>query len=321
MSIYQTREHYVYLYLRESDGSPYYVGKGKGNRYKERHRVNIPPKEENIVFVEKDLTNEEACDLEKELISQYGRKDLGEGILHNQTYGGDGGNTSKSASYQRWLYLVARNPESEYIKTISDRMKANNPMFNPDIAIKSQTPIARLKRAESRKGKPMPESAKERLREIAKEHAMENSLRMKETWKDDNYRKSFSVSAKSAIDEVKKLTEEQFYEWIKDKKLFTDNGKTGDVRPNSRVKMIVEHFGKIEEFYGDYYRNKEQKKKKSWYYYKDCSDEEFLIWLESQSLFRKDGHPNPKVLSVIRHRALEEQYYGKLSSPVEVAAG
>jgi hypothetical protein len=35
------KDYYVYLYLRESDGTPYYVGKGRGNRYKKRHRVNI----------------------------------------------------------------------------------------------------------------------------------------------------------------------------------------------------------------------------------------------------------------------------------------
>ena len=319
MSIYQTREHYVYLYLRESDGTPYYVGKGKDDRYKEKHRVNIPPKEENIVFVAKDLTNEEACDLEKLLIFQYGRKDLGEGILQNQTDGGDGGNTSKSESYQIWLHTVARNQDSDYVKMLSHKMKTNNPMFNPEIAIKSQTPEARKKRGESRRGKPMPEAAKERLKELAKEQKDEKSLRMKETWKDDSYRERFSNGAKRAIDEVKDFTEQQFYEWIKSKKLFTNDGKSGDIRPNSRVKLIIEHFNKMEEFYGDYYRDKERNNKKSWYYYKDCSDEEFSQWIETQSLFRKDGKPNPRIVSVIKHRGLKEHYYGNLS-PVEVAA-
>lgn len=80
---------YVYMYLRE-DGTPYYVGKGKGNRYKAQHNVPVPPLE-RIQFVKKDLSNANAVLLEIELISKYGRKDLGTGILRNQTEGGEGG--------------------------------------------------------------------------------------------------------------------------------------------------------------------------------------------------------------------------------------
>ena len=81
-------EHYVYLYLR-IDGTPYYVGKGKGNRYKGSHTVSVPPLE-RIEFVAENLTDEQACKLEQELIEQYGRKDLGTGILRNLTSGGEG---------------------------------------------------------------------------------------------------------------------------------------------------------------------------------------------------------------------------------------
>lgn len=80
---------YVYAYLRE-DGTPYYIGKGVGNRYKAPHSVAVPP-EERIQFIKKKLTDAEAIALEIELIAKYGRKDLGTGILRNQTEGGDGG--------------------------------------------------------------------------------------------------------------------------------------------------------------------------------------------------------------------------------------
>ena len=81
-------EHYVYAYLRE-DGTPYYIGKGIANRFKEKHNVPIPP-DHCIEFIETQLTDQEAIQLEIELIAKYGRKDLGTGILRNMTNGGDG---------------------------------------------------------------------------------------------------------------------------------------------------------------------------------------------------------------------------------------
>jgi hypothetical protein len=302
------KNHYVYLYLREKDGTPYYVGKGTGGRYKDRrHNVNLPPKEENIVFIQKNISNEEACELEKKLILKYGRKDLGEGILHNQTNGGDGGDTSKSAGYIKWLENVARNPESDYIKNMSKRMSENNPMFNPLIVAKSHTPEARKKRGESRRGQKMPESAKEKLREIGKQESEERSIRMKNAWNNPDYRVKFSKSAKKTVSDTKNMTEEQFYEWIKNKKVFTYS--KGFKRPNSRVKLVIEHFGKFEEFYGEYYAEKENNKNKSWEYYKTCSDQEFRSWIVNQKLLRCDGNKNPRIFAVIKYRALENEFY------------
>lgn len=83
------KKYYTYAYLRE-DGTPYYIGKGCKNRIDSKYHPGISlPSENRRIKLHKNLTNEEACDKERELIDKYGRKDLGTGILYNRTDGGD----------------------------------------------------------------------------------------------------------------------------------------------------------------------------------------------------------------------------------------
>jgi len=79
---------YTYAYLRE-DKTPYYIGKGMGNRaYSKTHNVTVPPKE-YILFLKVNISEQKAFDHEKYMISVFGRKDLETGILENKTNGGD----------------------------------------------------------------------------------------------------------------------------------------------------------------------------------------------------------------------------------------
>jgi len=77
------------MYCRE-DGTPYYIGKGKGNRINDpNHTMNLPLVERRK-YLKTNLTEEESFNHEVYMIHVLGRKDTGTGILRNLTDGGDG---------------------------------------------------------------------------------------------------------------------------------------------------------------------------------------------------------------------------------------
>jgi hypothetical protein len=92
------RRFYVYAYLRSKDSergakySPYYIGKGSGNRCygKSGRPANRPKDISYIVTVQEGLTEEEAFSLERYCIALYGRLDIKTGVLRNRTDGGEG---------------------------------------------------------------------------------------------------------------------------------------------------------------------------------------------------------------------------------------
>jgi len=83
-----SRCFYTYAYLRE-DRTPYYIGKGKGNRaWDSMHKPVKKPSNNRILILKTNLTEEEAFKHEIYMIAVFGRKDLGTGILRNKSAGG-----------------------------------------------------------------------------------------------------------------------------------------------------------------------------------------------------------------------------------------
>ena len=103
---------YVYCYLRK-DGSPYYVGiSGRSARPTVKHRTNrggvqVPRDRSRIRVLRSGLTREEACEWEMFNIQQYGRKDIGAGILRNRTDGGDNGGLGHRHSEEHKAYIAS----------------------------------------------------------------------------------------------------------------------------------------------------------------------------------------------------------------------
>ena len=127
--------YYTYAYLRE-DRTPYYIGKGKWKRIHKKGKTEIkPPKDKTrIIFLKQNLTEEEAFKHEIYMISVFGRKDLGTGILRNLTDGGEGSsNVIRTKEHMNALMKGRANYSftDEVKQQISRTLKDNN--INPPL--------------------------------------------------------------------------------------------------------------------------------------------------------------------------------------------
>ena len=90
MGLHQNR-YYVYAFIR--DGIVYHIGKGSGNRaYSNRTCETIRPpidKHKNVIFIRAHMLEHDAYELEKKIVSQFGRICNGTGCLENRLTGGE----------------------------------------------------------------------------------------------------------------------------------------------------------------------------------------------------------------------------------------
>ena len=162
--------YYCYVYKRE-DGTPYYIGKGKGSRaFISNGRITNPPRDRtNIFFACEGVSETEAFEMEVALVSLLGRKDLGTGILRNQTGGGEGASgLSHSEESKRKMSerLKGKSRTEESKRKMSERKKGQP---NGRLGI-THTEESRSKMSDSHKGKPHSEETKRKISESRKRY-------------------------------------------------------------------------------------------------------------------------------------------------------
>jgi len=186
--------YYTYAYLRE-DKTPYYIGKGKGDRINSKRRSIKPPKDRSrIIYLKQNLTEEEAFRHEIYMIDVFGRIDLGTGILYNRTNGGEGPSG--------WV------PSEETRRKISEAGKGHIVLEETKIKMsearkgKTHSEESKIKMSEARKGKTQSEETRRKNSEAhkGKTHSEETRRKISEAKKD----KTHSEESKRKMSEAKK---------------------------------------------------------------------------------------------------------------------
>jgi len=142
-------EYYIYQHYIPNSQTPFYIGKGKGRNFfrakSKRNRNNywhnvVNKNGYEIKITHKEICSEEACSIEKYLISFYGRRDLKNGVLCNMTDGGEGSvnykhtkeSKEKIGNFFLGKYIGDKNPQfgkkisEEHKKNISEAAKISN---------------------------------------------------------------------------------------------------------------------------------------------------------------------------------------------------
>jgi len=153
--------YYTYAYLRE-DGTPYYIGKGKGRRIHQKHNGFYPPEKNRRIFLKQNLTEEEAFRHEKYMIAVFGRKDIETGILHNKPDGGAGPSGVNMNDDRRKMCASLKG------KKLSEAHKRKIGEYNRGKSRQTPEGMERLKKMQQeRKGKPGKKHSEETRKKIS----------------------------------------------------------------------------------------------------------------------------------------------------------
>jgi predicted XRE-type DNA-binding protein len=172
------KAYYTYLWLR-NDGTPYYVGKGHGNRaFTGRRNAGQlpPPKSSELILVQEYSSEIDALVAEVFLISYYGRKDKGTGVLRNMTDGGDG--TSGIIHSEEWY---KKQRDCRLGKKTRPHREESKQQTRNSLLGRKHTEERRRNQSLAHKGKSWTEA--QRLAHVGRKHSEEHKRKQSESLK------------------------------------------------------------------------------------------------------------------------------------------
>jgi hypothetical protein len=173
---------YIYAHYIPGETLPFYIGKGSGYRMTRRNDRSIWWK--RIVnkygfeakLLHENLSYSEANILEKKLIKEFGRRDIGTGTLINHTDGGEGiANPSKEVRNKISESNRKRVVSEETKRKISQSSKGHKLSEHTKSKMKGRVPWNKGMKGIS--GTPHTEETKQKISDTkrkVKEHYMEN---------------------------------------------------------------------------------------------------------------------------------------------------